>query len=150
MSLNVDALRESFTLVVERAPDLTHRFYEVLFARHPQVRPLFGRNSRPAQEKMLTQALAAVIDHVEDASWLAETLGAMGAKHVGYGVTPEMYAWVGDSLLITLEEVAGPEWTPEVATAWADAFAAIQSLMLAGADAAERRARAPMLAEAMA
>src|SRR4051794_12192426 len=108
MSLNADLLRASFDLVVERAPDLTHRFYDVLFERYPQAQRLFGRHSRAAQEKMLTQALAAVIDHVEDASWLAGTLGPMGAKHAGYGVTTEMYGWVGESLLITLAEVAGP------------------------------------------
>jgi hypothetical protein len=28
-----------------------------------------------------------VLDHLEDAPWLTDTLGALGAKHVGYGVT---------------------------------------------------------------
>src|SRR4051812_42143872 len=84
-TMNVDALRASFNLIVERAPNLTQRFYEILFERYPQVRSLFGRNSRPAQEQMLTQALAAVIDHVEDAAWLEQTLSGMGAKHATYG-----------------------------------------------------------------
>ena len=137
MSLNVAALRSSFELVVERAPNLTARFYEVLFERYPQARPLFGRNSRAVQEKMLTGALVAVIDHVEDASWLTETLGIMGAKHVAYGVTTEMYGWVGDALLRTLEEVAAEAWTPEVKQAWVDAYGAISSLMLAGAATVE-------------
>ncbi len=132
MSLNVHALRSSFDLVVERAPDLTHRFYEVLFARYPEARPLFGRQSRPAQEQMLTAALTAVLDHLEDAPWLRSTLGALGERHTGYGVTPEMYDWVGDSLLATLAEVAGSAWTPEVASAWTEAYAAISSMMMAG------------------
>jgi len=132
MSLNVPALRSSFELVVERAPDLTRRFYEVLFARYPQTRALFGRNSRPAQEQMLTRALGAVLEHLEDAPWLRAMLGVLGDKHAGYGVTPEMYAWVGDSLLATLAEVAGAEWTPEVATAWTQAYGTIASMMMAG------------------
>jgi hemoglobin-like flavoprotein len=132
MSLNVHALRSSFEIVVARAPDLTHRFYEVLFARYPHARALFGRNSRPAQEEMLTRALAAVLDHLEDAPWLRATLGALGDKHTGYGVTPEMYGWVGESLLATLAEVAGPAWTPEVKGAWTEAYGAIASMMMAG------------------
>ena len=132
MSLNVHALRQSFELVVERAPDLTHRFYDILFARYPEARPLFGRSSRPAQEQMLTAALAAVLDHLEDASWLRSTLGALGERHTGYGVTAEMYGWVGESLLATLAEVAGSAWTAEVAAAWTEAYGAIASMMMAG------------------
>jgi len=133
MSLDVTALRASFELVVTRAPDLTSRFYEVLFARYPQAQALFGRNTRRAQADMLATALAAVLDHLEDAPWLSRTLGALGEKHVGYGVTEEMYGWVGDALLATLAEVAGAEWTPALAKAWTDAYGAIASLMQAGA-----------------
>ena len=84
---------------------------------------------------MLTAALVAVLDHLEDAPWLRSTLGALGSKHVGYGVTREMYDWVGASLLATLAEVAGPNWTRELNDAWAEAYSAIVSLMLAGVSA---------------
>jgi hemoglobin-like flavoprotein len=137
MSLNVALLRSSFELLVERQPQLTPRFYEILFSRYPQVRPLFGSNASLQQAQMLQEALVAVMDHLEDASWLAGTLEAMGKKHVDYGVTHEMYAFVGDSLLSTLAEVAGPDWTPELAAAWTEAYNAIAGLMQKGAAAAE-------------
>src|SRR2546428_2408339 len=114
MGLHVEILRNSFQRVVELSPQVTQRFYEVLFARYPQSRRLFGKGSGPRQEKMLAEALAAVIDHLEDASWLQTTLGGLGAKHVGYGVTDGMYAWVGDALIATLPEVLGDERTPGV------------------------------------
>src|SRR5687768_3191753 len=132
MSLDADALRESFALVAERAPNLTARFYEILFERYPQTRAMFPKSTRP-QEEMLTRALVAVLDHLEDASWLAETLRALGAKHVDYGVKDEMYDWVGDALLRTLAEVAAEAWTPRVERAWKDAFGAIAGLMIEGA-----------------
>jgi len=133
MSLDVDALRASFDTVVERAPDVTRRFYDVLFARYPEVRPLFSRNTRDKQEAMLTRALVAVIEHLEDPTWLGQTLRAMGAKHVAYGVTEEMYGWVGESLLATLAEVLGDEWTPRVRDAWTAALGAIAGAMIEGA-----------------
>ncbi|WP_437954566.1 globin domain-containing protein [Sorangium sp. So ce119] len=133
MGLNVGLLRESFELVLEREPNLTHRFYGILFSRYPQVRPLFGRNSRDHQEKMLAEALVAVIDRLEDASWLEEKLMAMGAKHIDYGVTDEMYPWVADSLITAMSEVAGPAWSPAHQQAWSDALGAIASLMQRGA-----------------
>jgi hemoglobin-like flavoprotein len=132
MTLDPMILRSSFELVIDRRPDLTMRFYEILFERYPGLKRLFSRD-RTAQSKMLAGALAAVLDHLEDAPWLQETLGGLGAKHVSYGVTDEMYAMVGDALLATLAEVAAEAWTPEVQAQWTEAFGAIASMMQAGA-----------------
>jgi hemoglobin-like flavoprotein len=129
MALNVGLLRESFEVVATANPRFITRFYEILFERHPEARPLFPAGGIARQAEMLTGALVAVLDHLEDAPWLTQTLGALGAKHVGYGVTREMYDWVGAALLATLAEVAGPAWTPELHAAWADAYGAIVSLM---------------------
>ena len=98
MSLNVDLLRSSFALVVEREPELSQRFYETLFTRYPQARRLFGRDPE-SQAKMLTEALVAVMDHLENAPWLTSTLGELGVQHAGYGVKPEMYGWVAGLML---------------------------------------------------
>jgi hemoglobin-like flavoprotein len=133
MSLNVALLRSSFELVVERQPQLTHRFYEILFERYPRAKALFVRNTPAAQEKMLTDAIVAVMDHLEDAPWLTSTLKGLGAKHKGYGVTDEMYGWVGASLLATLAEVAGKDWSKPLEAAWTEAYGAIAGLMQAGA-----------------
>lgn len=134
MALNAELLRESLAVVVEREPQITRRFYEILFERYPQVKPLFGRNAQRAQEKMLQEAIVAVVDHLEDAAWLTTTLGTMGRQHaVDYGVKPEMYPMVGASLLATLAELAGDAWTPAMEKAWSDAIGAIAGLMLAGA-----------------
>ncbi|HVH47158.1 MAG TPA: globin domain-containing protein [Labilithrix sp.] len=130
--LNAELLRSTFQLVTEREPAITGRFYEILFERYPQVRPLFGGNSARAQQEMLQGALVAVIEHLEDTNWLASTLAALGRKHVAYGVTREMFDWVGEALLATLAEVAKDAWNHEVAQAWQDAYEAIRDLMLVG------------------
>src|SRR5678815_1095531 len=105
MTLDPTILRTSFDLIIDRRPDLTLRFYEILFERYPIVAPLFSRD-RTAQAKMLAGAIAAVLDHLEDAPWLESTLGQLGAKHLEYGVTNAMYDQVGDALLATLAEEA--------------------------------------------
>jgi hemoglobin-like flavoprotein len=133
MSLDVEALRGSFHLVVERDPNVVHRFYEILFDRYPASRALFSRNTSRHQEEMLTGALVAVIEHLEDAGWLKQQLAALGAKHIEYGVQDHMYPWVGECLVATLKEVAGPEWTPRIEQAWLAAFGAISGLMIDGA-----------------
>ena len=139
MALDSSLLQSSFDLVLERQPRMTARFYELLFQRYPQVRPLFGRD-QTLQGAMLQSALASVLERLDDAPWLAATLGAMGRKHIDYGVTREMYGYVGECWLATLAEIAAEAWTPELEAQWLEAYWAIASLMLAGADAAEREA----------
>ena len=134
MTLDPEILRSSFELVVARNPDVVRRFYDLLFERYPAVRPLFG-NVRAQQERMLTFALAAVIEHLEDAPWLATTLGSLGRRHVGYGVTDEMYDQVGAALITTLARAAGPHWTPELESQWSAAYGAIAAMMKAGSAA---------------
>ena len=138
MSLKVVALQSSFEMVVQREPQLARRFYEIFFKRYPAAQRLFGRHSAAAQEKMLTDALVAMMEHLEDAPWLTTTLKQLGAKHAGYGVTDEMYDWVGRSLLATLAEVAGPDWSRDLEAAWAEAYGAIAGLMQTGDAEAEQ------------
>jgi hemoglobin-like flavoprotein len=132
MSLDPTILRQSFEIVIDRRPDLTVRFYEILFEKYPALAPMFRRD-RQGQAKMLAGAITAVLDHLEDAPWLQTTLGELGAKHLDYGVTDEMYGMVGDALLATLAEAAAEAWTPVVAEQWTLAYGAIASMMRAGA-----------------
>ncbi len=137
MSLDVTALRESFALVASKELALATRFYEILFERYPAVKGMFGK-ARPqaAQAEMLTAALAAVVEHLEDGPWLQTTLSGLGNKHLDYGVTDEMYDWVGECLIAALADVAGDAFTPRVKDAWIGAYGAVASMMKAGARAA--------------
>lgn len=135
MALNGPLLSTSLELVASREPQITKRFYTLLFQRYPQSQALFGRNPREGQERMLQEAIIAVVEHVDDSDWLVSNLRGLGAKHAGYGVTEEMYPWVGECLLATLAEIAGDDWSPEIDKAWTDAYGAIVGLMLQGAAA---------------
>ena len=135
MALDITLLRESFTMVSTRSPHVLRRFYETLFERHPALWALFthGAAGQARQEKMLQDALTAVLEHIEDGEWLQRTLFGLGARHVRYGVKDEMYPWVGDSLLAALAEAAGPDWTSHLEAQWAEAYGVISAIMLAGA-----------------
>ncbi|MDP2308464.1 MAG: globin domain-containing protein [Pseudomonadota bacterium] len=131
-----ELLYQSIAWAAEREPVITRRFYEILFERYPVVKPLFGRNSGDAQARMLQDAIVAALDHIEDGQWLSDTLGAIGVKHLTYGVTDEMYPWVGECLIATLAEHCGDRWTPEHQAAWGNVYGALTDLALAGANRA--------------
>jgi len=127
--MDAGLLQHSFEMITNRAPDVARRFYQLLFTRFPQVAPLFRRGNSTHQEAMLTQALVALMDHLEDSAWLTTVLPELGAKHVGYGVTSEMYGWVGECLLATFGEICGDSWSADLAAEWASAYAAVAGLM---------------------
>lgn len=123
-------LRETFEIAVND-PSFGVRFYERLFKEHPEVVPMFKRNSSGAQQKMFAQKLAAIVDAVEDPALLKSELEAVSRSHSQYGVRPEMYDWVGAILLSTLAEAVGSAWNADTERAWRDAYAAITKMVLA-------------------
>jgi hemoglobin-like flavoprotein len=131
-SVNSHLLRESLEIALDRDGEFPRLFYEILFRDHPELRPLFFRNSLGAQRKMLGQTLIAVVDHFDDPAWLLATLAPMGRDHVAYGVSPEMYTWVGEALRAALAEVCAADWTEAHAAAWRDGYQVIVGAMRAG------------------
>lgn len=128
-------LLDHLDLVARSETALTKRFYEILFTRYPNVRPLFGRRSEEAQAKMLQDAIVAVVEHLDNESWLHDQLQALGRTHADYGVTPEMYAWVGECLLQALADLSGDRWDAELKAAWTAAFTSISTAMIEASNA---------------
>lgn len=130
MSIDPDVLRETLETTLARDDTFPARFYERLFADHPSVRALFRRNSPGAQRKMFAQKLVAIVDHIEDPAWIEREVGALADVHRSYGVTDEMYPWVGEALVSTLREACGDAWSDAAESSWRAAYAALQDAIL--------------------
>jgi hemoglobin-like flavoprotein len=124
-------LEESYELALLRDADFPRLFYDILFKTRPSTRALFKSNSLNAQRTMLSKTLLAAIDHLEDGAWLAEHLAPLGKGHVAYGVTPEMYDWVGDALVAAIAEVCDDDWTSAHEAAWRAAYLRLSQVMRA-------------------
>lgn len=130
MTQQAELLRDTLEIVLAADDTFPARFYERLFAAHPEVQPMFRSHSPGAQRKMFAQKLVAIVDHIEDPQWVERELGALAAAHVGYGVTPEMYGWVGDALIATIAEACGDQWSDAAAAAWRAAYAQLTRAIL--------------------
>jgi hemoglobin-like flavoprotein len=133
MPIDKVRLLASLSVVVTCEPRALHYFYELLFERHPRARALFHRQELEAQQKLLFEALSWTIEHIDDPAALERVLGPLGSQHVAYGVTPDMYAWVGEALVDTIAHVSGAAWTEELAAAWRAAYSRLVDAMLVGA-----------------
>ena len=66
------------------------------------------------QVSLLTHALDVAIEKVAHLDEISEMLREMGSRHVSYGVEPQQYASVRDSLIWALAQTVGAErWSLE-------------------------------------
>ncbi len=132
LGLNVELLEQSFEALAPSGEKLVKRFYQELFKRHPDIKPLFGKSSMAAQQKKLLAALKLVVNNLRNPQVLEGALIDLGAKHEDYGAIAEHYSAVAETMLEVLEEFAGDLWTLEVCDAWSDALNLVAQTMLKG------------------
>ena len=137
MSLDLEALETSFDLVAPRGDELVDLFYARLFTTAPSVEPLFSATTMPKQKAMLLGALVLLRKSLRDLDAIVPKLRELGARHVAYGARPEHYPVVGEVLIASMAEVAGPAWSTRYEQAWAAAFGLVAGAMLEGAEAEE-------------
>jgi methyl-accepting chemotaxis protein len=138
MALEVETLEESFDLVAPQGDELMRRFYDRLFEVAPAVEPMFANVDMDRQRKALLNMLVVLRESLRDLDDIVPDLEALGAKHAEWGAQPEHYPVVGEVLLGEMAALAGDAWKPEYTTAWQEAYAVVQDVMLSGAAAAAR------------
>ena len=65
-----------------------------------------------------------------DIELLTEINHDLGKRHVRYGVTPQMYKFMGEALFYMLDKMLGKDFTPEIRDAWEQIYAELTSDIL--------------------
>ncbi|MGH3804965.1 MAG: globin domain-containing protein, partial [Pseudonocardiaceae bacterium] len=126
-------IRASVSVVEPLAEDMTVYFYAILFARYPEVRPMFPQGM-DAQRGRLLRALLRIVDLVDDPGGLVRFGGHLGRDHRKLGTLAAHFPAVGECLLASLARYAGPAWTEDIAAAWTKAYGAVAQLMISAAE----------------
>jgi hemoglobin-like flavoprotein len=127
----IAALRASFLKLIPVSEALSIEFYERLFREHPEVRSNF-RPDMQAQQDKLIDTLAALIDVLNQPTTAETVLKDLGQRHVVYGATPELYAWVEVNLRSVMAELAGKEEFVAVEPLWTRLLSYVTTTMQAG------------------
>lgn len=128
------AIRSSWSVLEPIQDDVAALFYERLFDVDPTAQRLFGTTDMAVQRAALMQTLTLVVRAVDRLEELVPALEALGRRHATYGVTPDHYESVGAALMWTLAQTLGSAFTADVSEAWAAAYVAQASVMLAAAE----------------
>lgn len=124
----VELVQTSFLRVVPNSDRVADLFYDRLFDVTPDLRPMFPTDLS-AQKEKLVKMLTTAISNLHQLYSIMPAIRELGARHVGYGVTVPHYALVGGALLWAIERELGPEFTPELRTAWTEVYTALAGAM---------------------
>jgi NAD(P)H-flavin reductase/hemoglobin-like flavoprotein len=134
--MDVQRMRKSFDKVASSGDEVPLFFYSHLFLSHPETRAMFPV-SMMHQRDRLFRALGHIVAKVDDLDTLVPFLQQLGRDHRKFGTLADHYPAVGASLLATLEQYAGDDWTPELAADWAAAYGLVAQVMSEAAQEAD-------------
>jgi hemoglobin-like flavoprotein len=125
----VARLRNSFNSMLGHGEALADVFYADLFAKYPELRALFQSADMRALKKKLLQTLEWVMLNLDRPVDVRVAARELGKKHEGFGVKPEFYPIVRDTLVGAMGKVSGQEWTRELEADWRLSIDLLSALM---------------------
>src|SRR5690606_23577114 len=107
-----------------------------MFEEHPELTNLFnmGNQANGAQQQSLASAVFAYAANIDNPDALAPVVSRIVHKHASLGITAKHYPIVGRHLLGAIQETLDDAATPELLSAWEEAYG-----LLADAFVAEER-----------
>ena len=108
-------------------------FYSKLFVDLPEVKHLF-KIPRPEQSRKLIDMLSVIVGRLDRLDEITEDIEQLAIRHVTYGAKPEHYKAIGRTLIWTLKQGLGVDWTPEVEEAWISCYKTLSDTMIKAAN----------------
>lgn len=123
----IDVIKSTVPVLEVHGTAITKRFYEMMFAKHPELLNIFNHANQKQgrQQTALANAVYAAALHIENLEAILPVVKQIGHKHRSLGILPEHYPIVGENLLAAIKDVLGDAATDEIIQAWADAYGVI-------------------------
>jgi nitric oxide dioxygenase len=117
-------IEASVPVLREHGLAITTAFYGNMLKAHPELNNLFnqGNQANGSQQQSLASAVFAYAANIENAAALAPVVERIVHKHVSIGILPSHYPIVAKYLLGAIKQVLGDAATPELISAWDEAY----------------------------
>ena len=127
--MDLELIHQSPERVAETHGDPTSFVYKRLFAKHPEMEPLFLLDKdNAAKGNMLTQVFEVFLDRAGDNHYAENLVLAELINHDNLGVPPEVFSSFFSIVLECFEEILGKDLTPDQMNAWRDLVASLENL----------------------
>jgi nitric oxide dioxygenase len=123
----IEIIKSTVPVLEQHGKDITTRFYELLFSKHPELLNIFNQANQKQgrQQTALANAVYAAAANIDNLGAIIPVVKQIGQKHRALGVQPEHYPIVGENLLQAIKDVLCDAATSEIIEAWAEAYGVI-------------------------
>lgn len=125
-------IQASVPVLREQGVTITKTFYKNMFAEHPELTRIFnmGNQASGAQQQSLAAAVFAYADNIDQPEALTPVVSRIVHKHASVGIREEHYPIVGRHLLGAIQETLGEAATPDLLSAWEEAYGLLASAFI--------------------
>ncbi|CCE61587.1 hypothetical protein TPHA_0A05120 [Tetrapisispora phaffii CBS 4417] len=111
---------------------ITKHFYAKMLGSNEELLNIFNmvNQKKGAQPTALATTILAAAKHIDDLSPLIGHVKQIGHKHRALQIMPEHYPIVGKNLLLAIKDVLGDAATPEIISAWGEAYEEIANVFI--------------------
>jgi hemoglobin-like flavoprotein len=122
-------IRESWELLLPASDAMVASFYSKLFESNPAIEKLFKPTDMKEQRRKFIIMLSEIVRVIDTPDLLVSEVADSGRRHVGYGVQDRDYEDVGAALLWAIGQALGPRSSPEILSAWREAYDLLAAVM---------------------
>lgn len=123
----VQIIKSTVPVLEVHGTAITKRFYEMMFANHPELLNIFNHANQKQgrQQAALANAVYAAAQYIDKLETIIPVVKQIGHKHRSLGIRAEHYPIVGQNLLAAIKDVLGDAATEDILQAWAEAYGVI-------------------------
>lgn len=122
-------LRSSWAKAAVDKTNLARTFYSRLFKIAPETEALF-KNDMLDQGRKLVATLDFIIDTLDDPDMLLSAAEDLAVRHVSYNVSADQYAFVGQALIETFQDILGDQFDPQTRDVWLATYETLSNHMI--------------------
>jgi nitric oxide dioxygenase len=118
--------------VAPQAEAITRCFYKRMFAENPETQQYFNQAHQHSggQQRALAGAICAYAANIDNLAALGPAVELIAQKHCSLGIHADQYPIVGKHLLAAIKDILGDAASPEVLTAWSDAYGFLADIFI--------------------
>ena len=130
-------VQQSLADILPHRREVGLHFYQLLFERYPDYRPLFPDDLDAQSVTLMNMIEATVVNAARPGDSLSG-LRELGRRHAHYGVVKnESFDHVGECIIQALADLLGPRLTPELKEAWEAVYGTVANAVSDGMELAK-------------
>jgi hemoglobin-like flavoprotein len=130
MMSSANPIELSFERAAERCEDLTPLVYARLHREHPETRAMFRtEGSELVKGSMLSMTIESILDFAGERSGKFRMIECEVSSHDAYGTPRDLFIAFFGVIAVTLRELLGEDWSPEIDAAWKKLLTEIEGVV---------------------